>query len=415
MKQLACALVGILSIGLSTQAMAAVCDGPRETATAATERFDEDSMEDLFSAFETAFDAGCYVAERSNADFVRRVEKALVIPPSNASKAQQFLTRSAALNAAIAIVSPAADAVPSANIRQIFDVVLNDYQRALGNAANTGSLPAELGRKDSFTVDGGALDFSYEHNDEESLSLGLQGRVFNTCTTEPFSKSKCVSAVDSIQAPLTVFMALARINDYVVDIQFQELLANVSLLDARWDAYFNRARAQNIVETFVNNTLGAESLDSQTGFVAVPQSQWVALHPSIALEYIDGAASGDQFAQSLVVELVGRDMWRFGDGTAQMKNYWGLSLIGAYSNRGSVDEIGYGLMGHWNRRFSVGATLRDDDVSVFVSIDLQDLLLDWDSKRRRKLLTYETHDNFRNDLKRCLSVDGGDCQLTAED
>lgn len=70
----------------------------------------------------------------------------------------------------------------------------------------------------------------------------------------------------------------------------------------------------------------------------------ILLHPSIAMEYIQDASDGSEFSESLVVEAVGLNRWRWEDGDAKMRNPWGVSLIGAYSDRNDVEDLGWGVI-----------------------------------------------------------------------
>ena len=109
------------------------------------------------------------------------------------------------------------------------------------------------------------------------------------------------------------------------------------------------------------------------------------LHPSVALEY-DNSADGE-LDDALVVELAGFYRWRWGgDNGATMTRPFGVSAIASWTG---ADELGYGVMIHLPKNWSLGVTRREiagqDETTYLLSVDLGKFLVD-ERKLREKLI-----------------------------
>lgn len=142
-------------------------------------------------------------------------------------------------------------------------------------------------------------------------------------------------------------------------------LEHLDALDARWQAYFESARSQFPWELAVNSW----RYDRSPHLVEPPTSQIIVLHPEPVFEV---TTEGDsELEEALALELIGFHRWTY-EGT-QVARPLGVSLLATW--RGSAaEEVGYGLIVHLPRFWSLGATYREDQTSIVVSTDLAKLV-----------------------------------------
>lgn len=145
--------------------------------------------------------------------------------------------------------------------------------------------------------------------------------------------------------------------------------------DERWDAYFTEARTQFPQELWLNSLLYSREKDEKYcdglgGFCTPPDSQWILMHPNVALEYIDDSPAGNRAEPAIVLELIGYNRWTW-DGS-KMDNAIGGSIIAVASDRAGEDDFGYGLMFHYDNKWSLGVTRHGDVNGIFLSYSLWD-------------------------------------------
>jgi hypothetical protein len=209
------------------------------------------------------------------------------------------------------------------------------------------------------------IDFEKIFNEECPGSIGQ--------CTELFATAACVYTVAVLQRTILQGLLEERRND---------TLAYLDLLNRRWSAYNSGGRSLFPWELWVNGAL-YERKHGGRGFVEPPTRQLLLLHPSMAIAGQD-SPDGD-FEETLVLEFVGWYGWRWGgrDG-ATMRWPVGASLITAWDGS---NELGYGVMIHLPKNWSIGATRKSvggsHETSILVSIDLGKWLMEENSLRNR--------------------------------
>ncbi len=160
---------------------------------------------------------------------------------------------------------------------------------------------------------------------------------------------------------------------------------------AQWQVYFDESIPQWPWElALVNGPIYESTLKDETGLGKVPEWQLIVAHPDVALEYVEGAADGDQFRPALLIEIVGADFWTWEDG-AKQKGPWGFpiplgaGLVATFADRADSDDWGFGGVIHFNHIYNVGATFRGSDTGIFVSLNLAKLFEN-KSKKAEKYL-----------------------------
>ncbi len=166
-------------------------------------------------------------------------------------------------------------------------------------------------------------------------------------------------------ASRTVENATTRAGELQLSVQLRQN-------DQRWTAYFTEARTQFPHELWLNSTLYAARADRYCeepgGFCTPPSHQWILLHPSLALEAVPDAPAGNRVEPAVVVELIGYNRWRWDGGT--MGTGLGASIIAIASDRADTDELGYGLLLHYDHQWSLGLTRRNDTTGIVLSYQL---------------------------------------------
>ncbi len=135
-----------------------------------------------------------------------------------------------------------------------------------------------------------------------------------------------------------------------------------------WNKYFNESRSQTIIDRSFTAWRNSEKLRSNA-FQKAPDLQYFLFHPSVVMEYVDGAQDGEQFAAALSVEWLGINNWR-GCNLGFVKVPCGISAISIFSDKASTTDTGYGLMLHINNAYSFGVVDRDGETGAFLNVDL---------------------------------------------
>ena len=166
------------------------------------------------------------------------------------------------------------------------------------------------------------------------------------------------------------------VSRYAAQAELDRFERGISTLHEMWRQYAVEARSQTPIELAINSWRFDESRKLQ-GFVRPPDRQIIALHPSVAMEYVDGADEGSRFEPALMVEWIGINRWRWrGGASPRMAHPVGVSLVSTYSDRAGTRDVGHGVVLHYKHVYSLGVTRHGGDTGVFVSVDLQKLLMD---------------------------------------
>jgi hypothetical protein len=161
--------------------------------------------------------------------------------------------------------------------------------------------------------------------------------------------------------------------------------------DRQWDAYFNEARFQYMWELKLNGLWlernekrEMDAAGNRLGFREPPTDQWIVLHPNVGMEYIEGAPDGNQLQEAVFMEILGYNRWSWKpDG--RMGTAVGASIIGAYSDRATLDDWRYGVMLHYNNTWSLAVTRRNGETGFLLSMDFAQFLADVPQKARNAL------------------------------
>ena len=198
---------------------------------------------------------------------------------------------------------------------------------------------------------------------------------------------------DSRKDVLRVMNLLFRLVGYANYPNYMAHRADARLLDDQWKGYFNEALPQYWWEVafngqFMDQECAKDSTGMQVGFCKVPESQFILLHPATSLQWVNGADNTDDLAPAFVVEVFGRNSWRWDpqlkDGVLYGQLGW--SVIAAYSNPGGGKENwSYGLMVHKGRKLNLGVTTSGNgQYSILVNINLAE----WAFANKEKYLDY---------------------------
>jgi hypothetical protein len=144
----------------------------------------------------------------------------------------------------------------------------------------------------------------------------------------------------------------------------------VADLTQEWDDFLKYAHGQTLLELTLNGYLYRKH--ERPVFTSPPDRQIILLHPNFVVENVDAALEGDQTKEALMIEVIGMNWWR--------ERPWyipsGGSLVGLYSDRVGVSDVGYGLAIHFKGVYTLGYALHDSDGGVFISVDLLKLFQD---------------------------------------
>lgn len=187
----------------------------------------------------------------------------------------------------------------------------------------------------------------------------------------------CRTAYASAKRVLRYVYVVERIlTDIKTRPQVVAAFQHVTLLNDEWESYFSDTRSQFPWELTLNSYL-YNKFDRKAGgaiLQAPPRYQWIVMHPSVALEYIDKANEGSQFRESVILEIAGYNWWNWEK--RDRDTALGLSFITSYSDRSGIKDVGFGFIAHYNHTLSVGGTLRKGgDPGVFISVDVARFLL----------------------------------------
>ena len=107
-------------------------------------------------------------------------------------------------------------------------------------------------------------------------------------------------------------------------------------------------------------------------FLQPPAKQWIVFHPSVVIENVADALDGSNTQEGVMLEFVGLNWWQ----RARWYQLSGASLVGLYSDRPEVDDVGYGVALHFGNKLTVGMVDHDGADGFFVSIDVLEFYKD---------------------------------------
>lgn len=179
---------------------------------------------------------------------------------------------------------------------------------------------------------------------------------------------------DAALAYLGAFYRVARlarmvVYEGVVSVRLTAIQPQTDALDRSWQAYFDEARSQTVIEYVVNGWIWHRDDVRLQGFPPPPTWQLILLHPGVSLEYADVPRESDRFKPAVHLEVLGFNRWRYAaDGS--MGPALGASLGLLYSDRDQTRDVRTLLQLHYRSRYSIGFSYGDGDMGVTLSADL---------------------------------------------
>ena len=244
-------------------------------------------------------------------------------------------------------------------------------------------LDAELEKTQAIDVEG-QLRVHAIKQDFWRLPSGTATVAHGTLQVFPIGCGKPPAACPAYASRVELFRVMNLMSgliDYADYASLEKHHAEAKLMNARWDGYFNKALPQYWWEVAINGARMGDELcpkDSggmQLGFCKVPSSQLIVLHPAAGLQWVRGADDKDDLAAAFVVEVFGRNSWRWKDNDPLLHKQFGWSVIAAYSNPGGdVEQWSYGIMLHKGGSLNLGVTTAGDgQVSILVNVNLAEM------------------------------------------
>jgi len=217
------------------------------------------------------------------------------------------------------------------------------------------------------TLDGAPFIYFQVSKVGANISYRLTGDI--PVPIDDNNACKALSAGLSCDRLLKQFTAVTEaINDPSNLITLEGAYIKLGLYGDAWTRYFTKARSQTFIELGINTWRYSDELQKGES-VLPPSSQFIFLHPSVAIEYVDNAIDGQQQKEALVMEWVGMNWWDW-------PVPFGFSVISSYTDRTGLDDHALGLMFHLYNNYSIAYTHRSGGDGVMVTVDLLKLFED---------------------------------------
>lgn len=247
-----------------------------------------------------------------------------------------------------------------------------------------------------------ADDYIYSNSEEGFFTFGkgekniavLQEMTTNCVRID--TQSQCLGEIERFHY---VFYAMSVLANRALSPALDRELNRLNGLDSRWKSYFDETNPQNFLELFVNRwavrkfakgecQVGDDkcSLYNNLTFYSPPSYRIRTLNTSVALEFIDEADDGNQFEETLILDIIGLDWWSWSENMRGRS--LGASFIAAFSDRSGVNDFGVGFSFTFNDKFSVGVTTHDGSEGIFLSVDLQKHFVSWNERKKSGFSAY---------------------------
>ncbi len=221
------------------------------------------------------------------------------------------------------------------------------------------------------------VDYKDLDNRSVKSEISLSDIAGEPCTG--FYDASCDDNYNRVIEYVTLINIGQKITNYYTHDKLLSVSAEIKLREKRWDNYFNKSIPQYPWELafnslFLDDNRVTDEDGNKLGPIEPPSHQWIFLHPSPGFEFVDKANDGSRFQPSVNLEIIGCNGWKW-DQDASMKTQLGGAALITLSDRSGTDSFGYGLMLHYNGKYAIGVTYRDDgDWGVTMNIDLGELL-----------------------------------------
>lgn len=241
------------------------------------------------------------------------------------------------------------------------------YDNLLSDASDGSqfSIPAignVSSEKGTISIREGSKTFVVAPN-EVQCTAGIR-RELELDSADEFSSDACYYLFDQFVKLYGVMQGeLARPGLSVVSKYLSETAS-------RWASFRKEIKPQTPWEMVVNRAYFIDEYNKY--FKPPPAWQIVLAHPSIAYDIVPSATDGDQNTEAFVIEGLGIHWW----GVDRWYIPSGFSVVGVYADRASQSDWRPGLAVYFDRAFTIGATYKDQDYGVFLSVDLVEVLQD---------------------------------------
>lgn len=157
-------------------------------------------------------------------------------------------------------------------------------------------------------------------------------------------------------------------------------LDQIDDLSEDWRRFLQTGRSQTLFDLGFNTRLEDEHF--QQGYLVGPPSrQWFFLHPRIVYEHLPDAPDGFETKPGIVLEIVGVNYWQKEDSPLPLP--FGVSLASSFVDRPDTDDVGIGLMFHFDNRYSLGVSqYGSGETGFYFTVDLLNAIND-----KRKLFS----------------------------
>lgn len=198
--------------------------------------------------------------------------------------------------------------------------------------------------------------------------IELESGLTQLCSDEG---STCPKASESAVRLLQTIALAREIGSYYGQPVIVGLAAKVKEINAGWDQFLFDSKPMYPWDLWLTDvaTSKPSAYDEQLGLREAPDTQYFLLHPAPGFSYVGNASDGDQLQPAVYVELLGINKWRW-------KYLTGASLIVEYSDRGDVEDMGWGALLTFRNKLSFAITTHDGDVGVTLGLDLANFYKD---------------------------------------
>lgn len=211
------------------------------------------------------------------------------------------------------------------------------------------------------------------NQNNENTGVITENNNHNCRGIDSNSTPDCIVVVADLKNAIDPYQAnLNKYNAYKTKVALEGLSDD-------WDRYFKDSRYQNSLGIALTTLMEKKHFDKDH-LVGPPKRQWHAIQPGVVIENVSDAEDGENVEYSLAMEWIGVNWWE--DSIIGIP--LGVSLVSIYADRSTINDVGHGVMFHFDNKYSVGISDHDGESGVFVTMDLLKLFMD----KKKNLVTY---------------------------
>ncbi|MDX2418096.1 MAG: hypothetical protein QNK19_11610 [Xanthomonadales bacterium] len=240
-------------------------------------------------------------------------------------------------------------------------------------------------------INSGEFDFITASLDDW-VPVEADGRIkISNVELNKFLESECKAGVSepacagAVEIAAKIMRTSLAINQLIVSHRQPIIGVNDQFLsdrDREWENYLNGVSVQYPWELAFNSWRFDRTTEDTAKFPRAPNSRWVLLHPSPALEVIDTINDNNSLEPAILVEMFGYQRWKWQNG--QQRNRWGVSGILSIADINGMDNVGYGALVQTPiRNMAFGVVWRDgnegSEIAFVLNLDLAKLLKQYDN------------------------------------